>query len=735
VIKVDIFYTLALKYPYPMIKHYILIFTILFYSISIKAIDQQEVDSLKLKLSQTNVDTLIFDYNYTIAHRYIKIAPDTSLKYINNALGVIDKHKYPNRYFNAINVKGASFWFDNEMDSAACTYRKGLEFSKQLADTNMYAKIANNIGVTFQYNGKIDSAEKYLLIARDAYKAVDNKKALAKASLDLGGLYTTMSKYNLAIEELLIGLDVFKGINDTLYLINGYNSIGNLYSNIDKAEDALNAYKKSLDLIKRYPKVDISDELYCNIGLLYFQTLNKYDSAEYYFQKALSKEGIENNNLLYATVLVNLATLKNNQKDYNQALKYFNIVKNMDENDVEPITMMACLINLGSTYLEMGNSIQARKNLDEGLRRAISLNSLEFQKNAYKYLSLCDSVEGDFASAYSNYKKFHSIDTKIHNAASEKQLLIISSKHKLKEIETQNEYLEQQNTLKQDLLNKHITLNRIAALAFVLTFLIFIFTLFLYKKSKALNTALKSKNEEITNQREEVQVLNSQLNKLISIIAHDLKAPFNSLLGLLSELANNPNQYSEDEKNAIIKALLENTKSTYNLLENLMQWSVSQSGLLTMNIEKIRLATILDEALKLNRIQIENKLLIIKNELNPHVEVYADRKMTFTIFTNLISNAIKFNYPGGMIRIKSKNLTDKVQVIISDEGVGIPKEYIDSIFSIASDYQMRGTENEYGTGLGLKVVAEFIRRMNGSVRAESNEKGTSFIFELPTTLD
>ncbi|RUA28246.1 MAG: hypothetical protein DSY76_04540 [Bacteroidetes bacterium] len=154
-----------------------------------------------------------------------------------------------------------------------------------------------------------------------------------------------------------------------------------------------------------------------------------------------------------------------------------------------------------------------------------------------------------------------------------------------------------------------------------------------------------------------------------------------------------------------------------------------------MNIEKIRLATVLDEALKLNRIQIENKLLIIKNELNPHVEVYADQKMTFTIFTNLISNAIKFNYPGGMIRIKSKNLTDKVQVIISDEGVGIPKEYIDSIFSIASDYQMRGTENEYGTGLGLKVVAEFIRRMNGSVRAESNEKGTSFIFELPTTLE
>ena len=715
-----------------MIKIFILFFSLLIFNSSLEAIDKQRVDSLKTELSNVNTDTIIFRYAYSIAHSYIKIAPDTSLKYINIALNAIDKHKYPNRYFDAINLKGACFWFDNKMDNAISQYRQGLAYSMQIGDTNMYAKISNNIGVTFQYIGKIDSAEKYLINARDFYKAIDNNKALAKASLDLGSLYTSESKYDMAIEELLTGLDVFENINDTLFLIHGYNSIGNLYSNIDKANDALKSYKKSLALVNQYTKGDISDELYCNIGLLYFQSLNNYDSAEYYFQKALSKEGIKNNHLLYTTTLVNLATLKNNQKDYTQALSYFNIVKNMNDNDVEPYSKMACLINLGSTYLELGNIVEARKNINDGLIRAISLNSLEFQKNAYEYLSQCDSAEGKFFSAYNNYKKYHQIDTEIHNTDSEKQLLIISSRNKLKEIETKNKYLEKQNTLKQDLINKHITLNRIVALAFTFTFLIFIFTLYLYKKSKALNKTLESKNEEINTQKEEVQTLNSQLNKLISIVAHDLKAPFNSLLGLLSELANNPDQYSEDEKNAIIKALLENTKSTYKLLENLMQWSVSQSGLLTMNIEKIRLSTILDEALALNKIQIENKLLIIKKELNPHIEVYADRKMTFTIFTNLISNAIKFNYPGGMIRIKTKNLDNSVQIIISDEGVGVPKEHINSIFSIESDYQQRGTENEYGTGLGLKVVAEFIQRMNGSVRAESNEKGTSFIFELPT---
>jgi len=716
-----------------MTKQIILFFFIFLASLSVRGMDHNEIDSLKNNVDLLVTDSLVFDRYYSIALKYIKIAPDSSLKYINLGIKSIDKNKYPNRYFDAINLKGACYWFDNQLDSAKNTYYNGLNYSIDIQDTNMLAKISNNIGITFQFQGEIDSAEKYLYQACKLYRAIDNKKALAKASLDLGGLYTSESRYDLAVEELLNGLSIFEEIDDTLYLIHGYNSVGNLYLNINEAELALKYYQKSLGLVNNFDKGDISDELYCNIGLVFFQEESTYDSAEYYFKKALSKEGIEHNLLLYSTALVNLATLKNNQHKYSEAIHYFNIIKDLDDTEVEPYSKMACLINLGSTYLEIGQIKKARLNLNEGLRYSKSLNSLEFQKNAYQYLSRCDSIEGNYFSAYKNYQKYHEIEAEIYNSKAEEQLQILISKNKLHKIQTENEYLENQNKLKQDLLSKHIALTRFATVALILTFLILIITYFLYKKSKSLNLDLHSKNRKINTQKEELQTLNTQLNKLISIIAHDLKAPFNSLLGLLSELDSNSQQYTEDEKNAIIKALLENTKSTYKLLENLMQWSISQSGLLTMKIEKVKLSNILDEALTLNRIQIENKLLVVKNELNPHAEVYADKKMTFSIFTNLINNAIKYNHPGGLIGIKTETLKDSIKVVITDVGVGIPKEYIDSIFSIESEYQMRGTENEYGTGLGLKVVAEFIRRMNGKVSASNNEKGTSFIFELPSS--
>ena len=697
-----------------------------------KAIDQPKVDSLLNLLEHTDKDTLTFDYNYSIALQYIKVNPLSSLKYINNGLNAIDKNSYPDRYLDGLNLKAACFWFNNNMDSALLVYYESLSLSENKNNSDLIAKISNNIGVTYQYIGNNDSAEKYLIKACLIYDSIGNKKAYAKASLDLGGLYTKMSKYELAIDKLLDGLSTFEYINDTVYLIHGYNSIGNLYLNINEAKLALGFYQKSLKLCTMFDKADISDELYCNMGLTYLQGLNNNDSAEYYFLKALSKEGIKSNRLLYSTTLVNLATLKDNQGKYYEALEYFSIVESLDVSESDPYSRMACCINMGNTYLKIGQLDNAIKYITEGLNKAISLNNLEFQKNAYLYLSRADSILGNYSKSIQHYQNYHKISLKMGNSEIEEKIQIIKSKQELEQIQTENKHLAQQNELKQDLISKHIRLNILSIFALSLTIVILVFTLFMYRKTKKLNISLHNKNNEINRQKEELQTLNSQLNKLISIIAHDLKSPFNALIGLLNELDINSSQYTEDEKHAIIKGLLKNTRSTYYLLENLMNWSVSKTGLLNINIEKINLSKLTNEVLQLNQIQLENKLLIVKNTLSPHIEAYADHKMTFTILTNLISNAIKFTRPGGTISIKSELTEDYLKISVSDNGIGIPEKHIDDIFSIDSDYQTRGTENEYGTGLGLKVVAEFIHRMNGKVSITSVlGESTTITFDLP----
>ncbi len=715
-----------------MLKSWLIVCMVFLNGFAANAINQSRVDSLKELLNQAQHDTLIFDHSYDIAIAFVKSHPDSCLKYIDYGLKYIEPQKNLNRYFEGINLKAAALWFNNNLDSAIAIYYEGLNLSLKHHKADMTAKISNNIGVTYQYKGKIDSAEKYLSLACNIYDSIGNKKAYAKAALDLGGLYTAESRYDLAIEKLLEGINTFEEIDDTLYLIHGYNGIGNLYLNIDDTKEALKYYRKSLTLIEQFDKADISDEVYCNIGLAYFQGDGNNDSAEYYFEKTLSNENIENNHLLYSTALVNLATLKNNERKFDEALQYFNIVKNLEHTKSDPYSKMVCYVNLGSTYLEMRELKKAKEHLSIGLEQALKLNNLEFQKNAYLYLSRVDSINGNLLSALNYYQKYSKISLTIHDTEVEEKIHVINSKHLLKQMQTENKLLGEQNALKQDLIGKHIKLNILTVIVLILTLGILTFTLFMYRKTKKLNKKLRDQNTKISKQKEELQTLNNQLNKLISIIAHDLKAPFNALIGLLNELDTNASQYSEEEKVAIIKGLLKNTRSTYNLLENLMEWSVSKTGLLRMNIEKVNLAQLLDEVLQLNRIQIENKLLIVENSLSPHTEVYADRKMSFTILTNLINNAIKFNHQGGFIRIKSELKDNYVRISIIDNGIGIPEEYIDSIFSIDSEYQTRGTENEYGTGLGLKVVAEFISRMHGKVSVESKKGGGAiFSFELP----
>jgi len=708
----------------------IFFFIIIIINIGLSNSDSR-IDSLKQMITSELIDTSIFNYCYEIGTLTIQSNPDTSVKYINLGLGAIDKNKNAAKYYKGLNLKAAIYWYDNRLDSAIHIYNEALNIAENMGDENPTAKVSNNLGVTYHYLAKIDSAEKYLLQACNIYKQTDNLKAFAKASIDLGALYTAEGKYDMAIEKLLLGIETFEKQNDTLYLIHGYNGIGNLYLNIDEGYKALDYYRKGLQLNKLFDGLDIRDKLYSNMGLAYYQAINNNDSAEYFFKKVLAHENIENNQMLYSTVLVNLATLKNAQQKYQEALKYFLIVKNLESMDSDPYSKMVCYINLGNTYLKLGELDKAEEVLIEGLEKSKKLNNSEFTKNAYHYLSKLDSLKGNYKRALEYFQKYNSILMEINYTEIEEKIHLINSKYQLKQIQANNEALKQQNELKLDLINKHKNLNIIIGILLAFTIIILTYTFVLYRRSKRLNQKLEEQNQKINKQKDKLQALNKQLNKLISIIAHDLKSPFNALLGLLHELDVNSAQYSEEEKNAIIKGLLKNTQSTYSLLGNLMNWSISKTGLLKMKFKIINLYQLTNEVLQLNDIQLNNKLIIVENNINPHTEVYADRKMTYTILNNLITNAIKFNKKGGKIIIEANIVDDYLRVCVKDNGIGIPKRYIDSIFSIDSDHQTRGTENEYGTGLGLKVVAEFINRMKGKVDVESEEgKGTRFCFEL-----
>jgi len=174
------------------------------------------------------------------------------------------------------------------------------------------------------------------------------------------------------------------------------------------------------------------------------------------------------------------------------------------------------------------------------------------------------------------------------------------------------------------------------------------------------------------------------------------------------------------------------SKSGYNLLENLLQWSRSQTGTIAYTPLKLQLAVVVEETLDLLTAAAEKKNIVINQNISPEIWVYADEGMLMTILRNLISNAIKFTPEGGTITLNAKEKDFMVEISVSDTGVGITPDAIEKIFRIDVNYTTKGTNNESGTGLGLIVCKEFVEKHEGKIWVISEvNKGSTFFFTLP----
>jgi signal transduction histidine kinase len=245
-------------------------------------------------------------------------------------------------------------------------------------------------------------------------------------------------------------------------------------------------------------------------------------------------------------------------------------------------------------------------------------------------------------------------------------------------------------------------------------------------------TERKKAEQEIKLKNEELHELNATKDKFFSIIAHDLKSPFNSIMGFSELLIEQikENDYAGIEKYAQI--ILDSSERAVELLMNLMEWSRSQTGRMEFNPEYFELVDFIDEVSDLFDDIAGQKSIIIKKDLPHNAPVFADKAMISTVFRNLISNAIKFTKPGGEIFISINQKQNEITVSVKDSGIGIPAGRIDNLFRIDENYSTPGTNNEKGTGLGLILCKEFIEKHGGRIWVESEpDKGSTFSFSLP----
>ncbi len=220
-------------------------------------------------------------------------------------------------------------------------------------------------------------------------------------------------------------------------------------------------------------------------------------------------------------------------------------------------------------------------------------------------------------------------------------------------------------------------------------------------------------------------------NKFFSIISHDLKSPFNSLLGMTQMMSRMADSFSKDKLVDFATDVNEAGNAVFALLQNLLEWSRLQMEGATMEPETISLQEIVQENINvLNPIALE-KDIALKNDIKETV-AFADRNMVQTVVRNLISNALKFTPIGGSAEISSRKIENMVQVTVADTGVGMSKEKAERVFALNQSTSTTGTAGEKGTGLGLPLCKDMVERIGGCVWVESTpSEGSLFHFTLP----
>lgn len=238
---------------------------------------------------------------------------------------------------------------------------------------------------------------------------------------------------------------------------------------------------------------------------------------------------------------------------------------------------------------------------------------------------------------------------------------------------------------------------------------------------------------ELTDKNRELQKLNLEKDKLFSIIAHDLRGPFSSFLGLTSLMAEEHDMFTKEEIKECAVNLNCSASSLYRLLDNLLQWSRVQQGTIPFNPRKINLKSIALEYMELVKHTAEEKNIEFFIEIPEETEVYADKNMLQSIIRNLLSNALKFTSKGGRVCLSARiKADDKIEIIVEDNGIGMSKEMIDTLFHLNVETGRTGTDGEPSTGLGLLICKEFIEKHKGTLTIESEiKKGSRFIVTLP----
>lgn len=660
---------------------------LLFLSITtITFAQEKKLDSLKvvLKKIKNNKTPEYIDVLNSIGKQYYYVNLDSLKFYGEKAHKISAEIQYTNGEIDAL-ICLANYYFNSgKGDKSLELLNTATILAKKYNVIDRHASVLNLIGLQKAAVGDYSSALKNYLKGIELAESVKNIKLLSIINENVALLYFRQKDY-------VLSLQFHKEVEKFNTLLN--DEVFSSMTDINMAE----AYLKSNDI----------------------QNANKYiNSCIAVFEKNEILEW-----LAFAYQIKGLVFYK--QKNYTISLFWY--TKSLDiHKTINDDRYKAVLLNdMSESYLHLENYIEAEKKAFEALEITTRLNLLNDEIITYELLYKINKGNGltDKALRYhENYKVLSDSITRIDNLNS---LEVLKAK---KEFEKKEEYLILENQKKEAKQNLFL----IIAIIVLSTLGLLIFLLTKQSKTrKTFNKQLQIKTTALEKRENELNLINATKDKLFSIIGHDLRGPINALGSVLGLVKNN--EITVAEFFDFTPKLKNDVDAISFTLNNLLSWGRSQMSGSVTNPSHINLFELINNNENFLRELTYNKSIHIKNYVSEKSIVWADKNQIDLLIRNLLSNAIKFTNDKGIITISSKEEKNYIEIVITDNGVGMSEEVKNRLFSfdniLVTTY---GTANEKGTGLGLPLCKEMVENNNGKIWVESKiNKGSSFYFRLP----
>jgi signal transduction histidine kinase len=701
-------------------------------------VDRGRVDSLVRLARQSNFEIQVVLYDQ-ISRLFWYRNGDSILYYSNLAMESARKDGSDISYGEAYNSMGNAYSLRHEDEKALAYYPKAIEYREKAGQRLKAAFAYSNFAITYKnlkrYSEAIDAYKQGARICNEI-EDFGNEASMIQG---IAEIYEKLNDLNKALEYSIKAANICLQHNIRQGLPNTYNFIGSIHKDLKNIDLAEEYYLKALALFREDNDIAGLSSVLNNLGIVYDDKGENQKAIDYYTKSLEYAKQLDNldgvatsyNNIGF--LYVKIGQIEKGLESYAKSLA---ISKDFYDKENYANTCN----NIAAAHLKAGNLALAEKYVLMVLPFARLATNKAIAQESYQILSRIYSQRGQYKKAYEYLGLQLAYNDSLYAQQQTASIAEMQTRFETEAKEKEIQLLRKDNEIQLLEVERHKNYQKLLIITSV--FFLFVsvgvfFGFYLKRKSNYLlsqkNKELEVANNKLKESENNLRELNATKDKFFSIIAHDLKNPFNALLGFSEILDKNYDSLAEEEKREYIGIIFESSQSLFKLLDNLLQWSRTQIGTIQYNPEVFNLLPLIKQEVGLLQINADKKKIALWILVNEAITAYADRNIIGSVIRNLLSNAIKFTDFGGRVELRAREVNGMVEVSVADSGIGIDPDDIDKLFQPDLSLSTRGTANEEGTGLGLILCKEFVERNNGRIWAKSERgRGSTFLFTLPT---